>query len=222
MATLLEQIAICVERGKINVQSPYPPDLKGQEGAAELTQKALTEGIPPSEILNQGLMVGMQRIGEKFRDRKVFVPDVLISAKAMSAAMVHIKPFFTSNAVKHKGTVVIGTVTGDLHDIGKNILGMIFEGGGWNVVDLGVDISADKFIAAIREHKPTAVGMSALLTTTMMNMEGIVKKIKPLFPDVKILVGGAPLTQGFSEKIGADGYFAEPQGALEYLNQHRA
>jgi 5-methyltetrahydrofolate--homocysteine methyltransferase len=218
MENLLEQIALCVERGKINAQSPYPPDLKGQEGADELTRKALDTGISAYDILNSGLMIGMQRIGVRFRDRKVFVPDVLIAAKAMSAAMVHIRPFFVSNEVQHKGKIVIGTVTGDLHDIGKNIVGMIFEGGGWNVIDIGVDASADKFIAAIKTNNAKAVGLSALLTTTMMNMEGIVKKIKETLPDVKIIVGGAPLTQGFSDKIGADGYFPEPQGALEYLN----
>jgi methanogenic corrinoid protein MtbC1 len=215
---LLEQIAICVERGKINAKSPYPPDLKGQEGADELTKRALDEGITPADILNSGLMIGMQRIGIRFRDKKIFVPDVLIAAKAMNAAMVHLRPFFLSNVVRHKGTIVVGTVLGDLHDIGKNIVSMILEGGGWKVVDLGVDVSPEKFLAAIAEHKPQAIGLSALLTTTMVNMEQVVKKVKEVSRSVKIIIGGAPVTQSFSDQIGADGYFAEPQGALEYLN----
>ena len=215
---LLEQIAICVERGKINAKSPYPPDLKGQEGADELTKRALDEGISPSDILNSGLMIGMQRIGIRFRDKKVFVPDVLIAAKAMNAAMVHLRPFFLSNAVRHKGTIVLGTVLGDLHDIGKNIVSMILEGGGWKVIDLGVDVPPEKFLVAIAEHKPQAIGLSALLTTTMVNMEQVVKKVKEVSQSVKIIIGGAPVTQSFSDQIGADGYFAEPQGALEYLN----
>jgi len=117
MENILDEIAVCVERGKSNIQSPYPPDLKGKEGAFELTQKALENGIKSSEILNEGLIKGMQRIGEKFRANKVFVPDVLIAAKAMNAAMVHIKPFFISNEIKTKGKIVMGTVAGDLHDI---------------------------------------------------------------------------------------------------------
>jgi len=142
---LLEQIATCVERGKVNAKSPYPSDLKGMDGADELTKRALDEGVPPSDILNNALMIGMQRIGIRFRDKKVFVPDVLIAAKAMNAAMAHLRPSFLSNDVQHKGTIVLGTVLGDLHDIGKTIVSMILEGGGWKVVDLGVDVSPEKF-----------------------------------------------------------------------------
>ena len=144
MSELLEKIATCVERGKINATSPYPPDLKGQEGADELTKKAVDEGIDPQRILNEALMVGMQRIGVKFRDNKVFVPDVLMAAKAMGTSMEHLKPHFLSGAVKRKGRFVIGTVAGDLHDIGKNLVSMMIEGGGWEIVDLGVDVSSEK------------------------------------------------------------------------------
>ena len=163
-------------------------------------------------------MIGMQHIGEKFRENKIFVPDVLISAKAMKAAMELLKPYFQSGKVKHKGSIVLGTVTGDLHDIGKNIVSMVIEGGGWKVIDLGVDTSADKFINAINEFQPNAVGLSALLTTTMQNMETITHKIKEVHPEVKVLVGGAPLTNEFANRIGADIYSPDPQGALEYLN----
>jgi len=218
MHELLEKIALCVERGKINAQSPYPPDMKGQDGAYELTKKALEEGVNPQAILNDGLMIGMGKIGVKFRDNKVFVPDVLIAAKAMKSSMELLKPYFLSGQVKHKGSIVLGTVTGDLHDIGKNIVSMVIEGGGWKVIDLGVDAGADKFLNAINEHKVKAVGLSALLTTTMQNMENITKQIKEIHPDVKVLVGGAPLTNDFANKIGADVYSPDPQGALDYLN----
>jgi methanogenic corrinoid protein MtbC1 len=218
MNPLLEKIALCVERGKVNVKSPYPPDMKGQEGADELAKKALEEGLSAKAILSEGLMVGMQKIGVKFRDNKVFVPDVLMAAKAMNAAMEHLKPYFASGEVQRKGTIIMGTVKGDLHDIGKKLVSMIFEGGGWEVVDLGVDVPAEKFLKALQEHPKAAVGMSALLTTTMINMESIVREIKKTHPNVKVMVGGAPLTHDFAVKIGADAYSPDPQGALDYLN----
>ena len=178
----------------------------------------MAEGIPPAEILNSGLITGMYNIGIKFKENKVFIPDVLIAAKAMNAGMVHIKPFFLSNEIKVKGRIVIGTVAGDLHDIGKNILGMILQGGGWEIIDLKVDVSAEKFLQAVEEHNPKAVCLSALLTTTMLNMEEVVRKIKEVKPEVKIIVGGAPLSMDYSIQIGADYYSPDPQGALEYLN----
>ncbi len=218
MTEILENIALCVERGKVNSSSQYPVDMKGLEGVDELTKKAVETGIPPADILNHGLIAGMYKIGIKFKENKVFIPDVLIAAKAMNAGMVHIKPFFLSNEIKIKGKVVIGTVAGDLHDIGKNILGMILQGGGWEVIDLKVDVPAEKFLQAVEEHNPKAVCLSALLTTTMLNMENVVNKIKLQRPDVKILVGGAPLSLDYSNKIGADFYSPDPQGALDYLN----
>lgn len=219
MHELLEKIALCVERGKVNLKSPYPPDMKGEEGADELTKKAVEEGLPASDILNLGLVAGMYKIGIKFKENKVFIPDVLIAAKAMNAGMTHIKPFFLSNEIKVKGKIIIGTVAGDLHDIGKNIVGMILQGGGWEIVDLKVDVSADKFLQAVEEHNPAAVCLSALLTTTMLNMEEVVKKIKEKRPDVKVLAGGAPVSMEFSSQIGADFYSPDPQGALDYLNK---
>jgi len=132
--------------------------------------------------------------------------------------MKHLKPYFMSGEVKHKGKIVMGTVTGDLHDIGKKIVAMFFEGGGWEVIDLGVDVSAERFVQAIEEHKPLAVGLSALLTTTMVSMESITKEIKAKIPEVKVIIGGAPVTQDFADRIGADAYSPDPQGALDYLN----
>ena len=217
MADLLEQIAVCIERGKVNAASPYPPDMKGQDGANELVRQALDSGVAPDDVLAKGLIIGMGRVGQKFSENKVFVPDLLMAAKAMSAGMAHLKPFFESGQAHHKGTFVIGTVQGDLHDIGKNLVGMVIEGGGWKVVDLGVDVSAEKFLKAVQDNPGAVVGLSALLTTTMINMEKTVKLVKEKVPGTKVLVGGAPLTAEFAKKIGADSYSPDPQGALNYL-----
>ncbi len=218
MADLLEQIAICIERGKVNATSPYPPDMKGQDGAGELVKKALDEGVAPDDILAKGLIIGMGRVGQKFSENKVFVPDLLMAAKAMSAGMAHLKPFFESGQAHHRGTFIVGTVQGDLHDIGKNLVAMVVEGGGWKVVDLGVDVSPEKFLNAVKENPGAVVGLSALLTTTMINMEKIVKTVKEQVPGTKVIVGGAPLTAEFAKKIGADSYSPDPQGALNFLN----
>ena len=219
MDDLFQQIAHCVEFGKINKVSPYPPDMKGQDGADELTKLALDSGASPGDILTKALVLGMEKIGVKFRENKVFVPQVLMSAKAMSTAMLHLKPFFLSGDVKRKGTFIIGTVVGDLHDIGKNLVSMMVEGNGWEVVDLGTDVKAEKFVNSIKEHPGCAVGLSALLTTTMASMEEIVKGLKAAVPETKILIGGAPVTDEFRKRIGADFYSPDPQGAVEYLNQ---
>jgi methanogenic corrinoid protein MtbC1 len=222
MHELLDQLAVCVERGKVNAASPYPPDLKGQDGADELARKSLDAGITASDVLTKGLMIGMQRIGMKFKENKVFVPEVLMSAKAMSTAMKHLKPHFASGEVKRKGTFVVGTVAGDLHEIGKNLVSMIVEGNGWEVIDLGVDVSTAKFMNAIQEHPNCIVGLSALLTTTMVNMEKTIKEIKAKFPQVRCIVGGAPLNHDFAKRIGADGYSPDAQGAVDFLNAHAA
>jgi len=222
MSELLSQIADCIEFGKINKAAPFPPNMKGQDGADELTRQALDEGVSAREILSEGLMPGMEKVGIKFRENKVFVPQVLMSAKAMSTAMVHLKPYFLSGEVKEKGTFIIGTVEGDLHDIGKNLVSMMVEGNGWKVVDLGTDVNADQFVAALKENDNAFVGLSALLTTTMVNMEKITKAIKEAVPEAKVAVGGAPVTDNFKEKIGADIYAPDPQGLVEFLNSQVA
>lgn len=215
---LLEKIATCVDKGKVNNRSPHPPEMEGQEGADELVQLALKEGIPPDEILKDGLVAGMARVGEKFKRNEIYLPDVLISAKAMTAGMEHLRPYFLSGDIKHKARIVMGTVTGDLHDIGKKIVAMIFEGGGWEVIDCGVDVAAESFIEAIDRYSPHAVGLSALLTTTMVSMEHLTKEIKSAHPKVLVIIGGAPVTDEFAKRIGADMYSPDPQGALELLN----
>ncbi|MFZ0283289.1 MAG: corrinoid protein [Bacteroidales bacterium] len=219
MDDLLKRIARCVETGKIDKNSPYPPDMKGQEGADELAKQALDTGIRPDEILENALIPAMAVVGDRFTKKEIYVPQMLMAAKAMNSAMKHLKPFFQSGETKRKGKFIIGTVSGDLHDIGKNLVSMMIEGGGWEVIDLGVDVSSDKFLKAVDENPGAIVGLSALLTTTMENMKKIVATIKEKHAGLKILVGGAPVTQEYCDKIGADFYSPDPQGAVNYLKK---
>lgn len=215
---LLTKLMECVEFGKVNKNAPFPPAMKGQDGADELTRLALDMGIQPTLILNEALIKAMDKVGEKFSQKKIFVPQMLIAAKAMNAAMEHLKPFFQSGEVKRKGQFIIGTVAGDLHDIGKNLVAMIVEGAGWEVIDLGVDVNSTKFIQALKNHPGAVVGLSALLTTTMQSMKNIVADIQLELPQTTILIGGAPVTDDFRKEIGATGYSRDPQGAVAYLN----
>jgi len=217
MSDLLERLSLCVESGKISQASAFPPKMKGQPGADELCSEAIAAGIPPDQILEHGLVTGMARIGERFGAGKAFVPELLLAARAMSAAMAHLKPFFASGQVKRKGIFVIGTVAGDLHDIGKNIVAMMIEGAGWEVIDLGVDVKAERFLAEIEKRPACVVGLSALLTTTMVNMDKIVAEIRARHPEQRVFVGGAPVNQEFCNRIGATFYSADPQGAVERL-----
>ena len=217
MQEIVEQIAMCVARGKISRSFWFPPEMKDQDGADEIAAAAIKNGIQP-DVLLQGCMLGMERIGKEFGEGKAFMTNLIVSAEAMNAVMKHIKPFLESGEVKRKGTFVIGTVTGDMHDIGKNLVSMIIKGGGFEVIDLGVDVPANKFLDAITQHPGCFVGLSALLTTTKPNMENSVKAIKKTSPDTKVLVGGAPITQEFCTRIGADFYSPNPQDAVAYLN----
>lgn len=219
MDNFLEKLAYCIENGKINKTSPYPPNMKDQDGADELARKALEAGIKPDEILENALIPAMAIVGNRFSKKEIYVPQMLMAAKAMNSAMTHLKPFFQSGETKRKGKFIIGTVSGDLHDIGKNLVAMMIEGGGWEVIDLGVDVGAEKFLKAIDEHPDAIVGLSALLTTTMENMKKIVTAIKEKHSTSKILVGGAPVTVEYCAKIGADFYSPDPQGAVNYLKE---
>lgn len=219
MEDLLARIAECVELGKINKATPFPPKMKGMDGAEELTLQALEAGFSPADILTRGLIIGMEKIGVKFKNNQVFVPQVLMSAKAMSTALKHLKKFFQDGSVQRRGQFIIGTVEGDLHDIGKNLVAMMVEGNGYEVIDLGVDVKADKFVEAVKAHPGAYVGMSALLTTTMVNMEQINAALKQQFPGIVTFVGGAPVTQEFAHKIGADYYTDGPQELVEILNR---
>ena len=222
MNDLIHQISECVENGKVNLASPYPPQMKGQPGADELTRQALDEGVSPGDILNLALVPAMNHVGQKYAENKIFVPQMLLSAKAMSASMSHLKPFFQSGEVKRKGVVIIGTVMGDLHDIGKNLCCMMVEGAGWEVVDLGVDVKPEKFLAALDTHPGAIVGLSALLTTTMVNMGSIITAIRQKYPEAKVAVGGAPVNNDFAVSIGANGYGKDPQELIMWLEKNVA
>jgi methanogenic corrinoid protein MtbC1 len=167
MTDILDRIAKCVESGKINRTSPYPPQMKDQDGADELAKLALQEGIKPDQILEGALIPAMAIVGDRFSRKEIYVPQMLMAAKAMNSAMNHLKPFFQSGETRRKGKFIIGTVSGDLHDIGKNLVAMMIEGGGWEVIDLGVDVGTDKFMKNIEIHPGAVIGLSALLTTTM-------------------------------------------------------
>lgn len=218
MQEYIERIAVCIAKGKVNKSTPFPPELKGQDGADEIAAEALKNGVPPNTLL-EGCMMGMDRIGKEFSENRAFVTNLVVSASAMNAVLKHIKPFMESGEVQRKGKFVIGTVAGDLHDIGKNLVSMIITGGGFEVIDLGVDVSTNKFLDTIAKHPGCSVGLSALLTTTMKNMEASVKAIKTAYPDMKVLIGGAPITQNFCTQIGADFYSHNAHEAVEYLNR---
>jgi methanogenic corrinoid protein MtbC1 len=217
MQELLERLSRCVEHGKVNQASPFPPELRGQPGADELCREALGAGAPPQQVLSEGLVAGMARIGERFAQGKAFVPQMLLAARAMTAAMAHLRPYFASGEVKRRGVFVVGTVAGDLHDIGKNIVAMMVEGAGWEVVDLGVDVRSERFLEQLQAHPGAVVGLSAMLTTTMVNMGQIVADLRARHPDCRILVGGAPVTAEFARSVGASFYSRDPQGAVEHL-----
>jgi len=186
-------------------------------GVAELTQKAIDEGVEPAEIINGGLISGMNVVGQRFKAGDMYVPEVMVAARAMKAGMELVKPLIVEGDIPSSGKVVIGTVAGDLHDIGKNLVGMMMESGGMTVVNMGVDISTDKFAAAVREHKPDVLAMSALLTTTMLAMKDTIELLKEegLRDSVKVIVGGAPVTADFANEIGADGWAPDAASAKD-------
>jgi methanogenic corrinoid protein MtbC1 len=219
MNEILQKLSHCIESGKTDKASPYPPNLKGEDGADELSKLALESGVSPNEILEDALIPAMAIVGNKFSRKEIYVPQMLMAAKAMNSAMKHLKPFFQSGETKRKGKFIIGTVSGDMHDIGKNLVAMMIEGGGWEVVDLGVDVSTDKFLKAIGDNPDAVIGLSALLTTTMENMRKTVVAIRENYTNKRILVGGAPVTMEYCQQIGADFYSPDPQGAVNYLNQ---
>ena len=181
------------------------------------TNAALEEGLGADKILNDGLMPGMDHVGVEFKAGNMFVPEVLRSAKAMQEAMNIIRPLLAEAGTETAGKVVLGTVQGDLHDIGKNLVGMMCEGAGFEIIDLGKDVPPDTFVDAVKEHKPFILGMSALLTTTMRAMERTIKALEEagIRDTVKIMIGGAPVTQDFADQIGADGYAANAASASD-------
>lgn len=195
--------------------------LKLQAGKAkivkELVQQAIDAGIAPQEILEKGLLAGMDVIGEKFKNNEVFVPEVLVAARAMNFGMAVLKPLLVADGVKNAGKVCIGTIQGDQHDIGKNLVKMMLEGKGFEVIDLGTDVSAEQFVQTAKNENCQIIAISALLTTTMSTMADVVKLAKEagIRDQVKIMVGGAPLTDAFAKKIGADAYTPDAATAAE-------
>lgn len=183
----------------------------------KLVKQALEEEIAPKDILENGLIEGMNIIGIKFKNNEVYVPEVLIAARAMHAGMDVLKPKLIEAGVKNIGKVVIGTVKGDLHDIGKNLVKMMLEGAGFEVIDLGVDVSSETFVSAVKKYQPDILGMSALLTTTMINMGEVIKALQSanLREKVKVMIGGAPITKNYAEQIGADGYSPDAASAAD-------
>ncbi len=184
---------------------------------AELVQQALDQGMEPNKVLQGGLIAGMDQVGKDFKAGELFVPEVLIAARAMHAGMSVLRPLLAISGVPGAGKYIIGTVKGDLHDIGKNLVKMMVEGAGFEVVDLGTDVSPEKFVAAVKEHQPKLMGLSALLTTTMTNMKTTVEALQEagLRNSVKVMVGGAPVTEAFAKQIGADAYAPDAASAVD-------
>jgi 5-methyltetrahydrofolate--homocysteine methyltransferase len=204
MADILQKIASSLYDGE-------------EEEVAKLVQQALDGGMAPDEVLSDGLIAGMDKVGKDFKAGDLFVPEVLIAARAMHAGMNILRPLLTETDALGAGKYLIGTVKGDLHDIGKNLVKMMLEGAGFQTVDLGTDVTPESFVTAVREHQPNVVGMSALLTTTMVNMKATIEALQEagLRDAIKIMVGGAPVTAAFAEEIGADAYAPDAASAVE-------
>lgn len=182
----------------------------------EITQKLLDDNVDPVEVLNEGLVPGMDVVGRKFKANEMYIPEVLIAARAMHAAMDVLKPLLTEKGVPTKGTVILGTVQGDLHDIGKNLVGMMLEGAGFTVIDLGVDVSPEKFVEELKKNSARLLALSALLTTTMPGMKSVIEAVRSSNgKSIKVMVGGAPLTQEYADSIGADGYAPDASSAVD-------
>ncbi len=192
--------------------------IKGdQSTAVEITKSALEEGTAAKNVLEEGLIAGMDVVGARFKNNEIYIPEVLIAARAMKMAMEFLEPELVKAGVKPVGKFLIGTVQGDLHDIGKNLVAMMLKGAGFEVIDLGVDVGPEKFVEQVKTQGVHVVGMSALLTTTMPGMEKTIKALKEAGVSAKIMIGGAPVTQGYADKIGADGYAADAASAVDMV-----
>ena len=202
--TLFEQIADEVQKGH-------------SDSVAELVKEALSQDIPAEEIMNKSLVSGMEIVSEKFKNNEIFIPEVLISARAMNTGLAILKPLLVESNIQPKGKVVIGTVKGDLHDIGKNIVAMLLQGAGFAVIDLGADVPKEKFLEFVKREKADILGMSALLTTTMLYMKEMIEALKNegIRQDVKVIIGGAPVTESYAAQIEADGYAPDAASAVD-------
>jgi 5-methyltetrahydrofolate--homocysteine methyltransferase len=194
--------------------------MAGRKAEVEaLVDQALADGVPSRRILNEGLIAGMERLGVMFKNNEVFIPEVLVAARAMNAGLTKLEPYLIKDKIEPKGLVVIGTVKGDLHDIGKNLVAMMLKGAGYKIVDLGADVAPDKFVEAARAHKANVVALSALLTTTMIQMGAVVQAIRGAGLSVPVIVGGAPLTQDYADQIGAKGYAPDAASAVDIVHR---
>jgi 5-methyltetrahydrofolate--homocysteine methyltransferase len=199
------------------LQAVYQNILDGEQDAAALAVgAALQAGLDPNLVLNDGMIAAMREVGRLFQDGECFVPEMLIAARAMQSGLDVLRPHLVQDALGAEGKVVLGTVKGDLHDIGKNLTGMMLAGASFEVIDLGINVSPDQFVAAVREHQPQLVGMSALLTTTMPHMQATIEALRAagLRDGVKVMVGGAPLNEDYAARIGADGYSPDASRAV--------
>ncbi len=194
--------------------------LAGKKADVEaIVDRALAAGLPAAKILNEGLIVGMERLGVLFKNNEVFIPEVLVAARAMNAGLAKLEPLLLKEKVEPKGTVVIGTVKGDLHDIGKNLVAMMLRGNGYKIVDLGIDAGPDKFLAAAQASHASVVALSALLTTTMVQMKSIVEAIRAAGLTIPVVIGGAPVTREYADQIKAEGYAPDAASAVEEVGR---
>jgi len=184
-----------------------------------LVDQALSLGLPTRRILDEGLIAGMERLGLMFKNNEVFIPEVLVAARAMNAGLAKLEPYLIKDKIEPKGFVVIGTVKGDLHDIGKNLVAMMLKGAGYKIIDLGADVAPDKFVDAARRNKADIVALSALLTTTMIQMKNVIQALQSSGLDVPVIVGGAPLTQDYAEQIGAKGFAPDAASAVDVVHR---
>ncbi len=199
------------------LQSIYDEVINGNRAAVESgVRQAMQAGLPPASILNDALIGAMKEVGDRFERQEFYVPEMLVAARAMQSGLTLLKPLLVSSGVPTAGKVVLGTVKGDLHDIGKSLVGMMLEGAGFEVIDLGTDVGPEKFGEAVRTHQPQLVGLSALLTTTMQNMKSTLEALEDLGVrgQVKVMIGGAPVTDAFAKEIGADGYAPDASRAV--------
>jgi len=204
----------------MNIEQIKEAVIKGRAAdVAALVEQALAAGLPPSEILNEALCGGMGVVGERFRKNEIFVPQVLLAARAMKQGAELLKPHLVAAGIEPFATAVIGTIKGDLHDIGKNLVGMMLEGVGFRVVDAGIGVAPETFVKLAQEHQAAIIGVSALLTTTMVNMRGVVEAVRAAGLPAKVIVGGAPVTQAFCDEIGADGYSPDAASASELASE---
>lgn len=217
---LLEKIAINVIQGRVEAEDEgFDEGFEGQPAVVELVEEAINKGIAPGDILIKGLTASMEDVGRKFESGEYLIPDMLAAAEAVGAGMDLLTPHLLKAGVESKGKFVIATVAGDLHDIGKNIVAIMLKGAGYDVIDLGVDVSVEKIIETVKETQAPYLGLSALLTTTMRNMEEVVTKLQDLGlrDEVKVCIGGAPTSQDFSDKIGADTHCVDAFAVLDWL-----